>query len=131
VRRAALLAVLLLAGCGGGTQTVTVATTARIPPLPRATTEKLAAEADAVAADLDRGDGCTARTDAARLATDTIAAINAHEIPGIYEEELLGRAQALQGSIICVPPVPAPAPPAHDKGKHKGHGHDHGGGNGD
>jgi hypothetical protein len=110
------LVALALAGCGGGTVTTNMTTTAATPPVPQPTAQQLAAEADTVAADLDRGDGCAAREHAARLRTDAIAAINAHLVPGPYQETLLGRVQELEGQIRCVPP----APPAHRERKHKG-----------
>jgi hypothetical protein len=118
----ALLLGLALAGCGGGTVTTDVTTTAATPPVPRTTALQLADEADAVAADLDRGDGCAAREHAARLRTDAVAAINAHVVPGPYQETLLGRVQSLEAQIQCVPPAP------HENRKHEGKGkHKHGG----
>jgi hypothetical protein len=129
MRRASLLVVVALAGCGGGTMTTTITKTAPLPPLPAALATQLAGEADAVAADLDGGDGCSAQTHAAQLRTDAIAAINSHAVPGPYQETLLGRIQALEAQISCTPPAPAPA--AHDNGKHKGHEKKHGHGKGD
>jgi hypothetical protein len=132
VKLLALAAVLLLAGCGGGTVTTTVTTTAHVPPLPHALAARLAAESDAVASALDAGDGCAAQTAATKLQSDTIAAINAHEVPGIYQEELLGRVNALTAKITCTPPAPVvttqPAPrkhgPGHGGGHEKKHGHE-------
>lgn len=116
-----LLAGLALAGCGGGTVTTSMTTTAPLVPLPSATADQLAAEADAIAADLDRGDGCAAQADVARLRADTVAAINAHLVPGPYQETLLGRVQALEAGITCIPPAPADNGQGNGKKKH-GHG---------
>jgi hypothetical protein len=124
-----LAAVLLVAGCGGGTVTTTVTTTSRVPPLPQALAARLAAESDAVAAALDAGDGCAARTAAALLQSDTIAAINSHQVPGIYQEELLGRVNGLTAQITCTPPAPVVSRGrGHEKPKHHGK---HGKGEGD
>jgi hypothetical protein len=126
VRLLPVAAVLLLAGCGGGTVTTTVTTTAHLPRLPPALAARLAAETDAVAAALDAGDGCAARTAATHLQADTIAAINAGQVPAIYEEELLGRVNSLTARITCTPPAPVAVhqPPGHRK--HEPHGKKHG-----
>jgi hypothetical protein len=114
-------AVLLLAGCGGGTVTTTVTTTAQVPHLPAALAATLAAESDAVAAALDTGDGCAAQAAATRLQSDTVAAINSHQVPGIYQEELLGRVNDLTARITCTPPAPVVSH-GHGHEKHKPHG---------
>ena len=119
----ALLLGLALAGCGGGTITTDMTTTQATPSVPRTTALQLADEADTVAADLDRNDGCAAQEAASRLRTDATAAINAHLVPAAYEETLLGRVQDLEAQIQCVPP-----PPPHDHGKHEGKHKKHGGG---
>jgi hypothetical protein len=127
MRRAPLVLVVALAGCGGGTVTTNVTTTAALEPIPSATAGQLAAEADTVAADLDRGDGCAARDHALQLRNNVITAINAHQIPGPYQETLLGRVQALEAQITCTPPAPVSADNG-KKDKHKKHGRGHGDG---
>jgi hypothetical protein len=131
VKLGLLAAVLLLAGCGGGTVTTVVTTTAQLPQLPHALAGRLAAETDAVAVALDGGDACAARAAATKLQADTIAAINARQVPPIYEEELLGRVNALSAKIACTPPAvvakaPHPAPHGHRKREHRGKKHGHG-----
>jgi uncharacterized lipoprotein YajG len=135
VKLGLLAAVLLLAGCGGGTVTTVVTTTAQLPQLPEALAGRLAAETDAVAVALDGGDACAARAAATKLQADTIAAINARQVPPIYEEELLGRVNALTAKITCTPPAPVVAkaprpaphgPPGHRKGERHGKKHGHG-----
>jgi hypothetical protein len=132
VRLLPVVAVVLLAGCGGGTVTTSATTTAHVPPLPHALAARLAAETNAVAAALDAGDGCAARAAATRLQSDTIAAINSHQVPGIYQEELLGRVNDLTSRITCTPPAPVVSqPPAHPKHEHEHHGKKHGHGKDD
>lgn len=123
---AAPLVVLAAAGCGGGTKTVVVH-----PTLPRALASTWSADADAVAAALAAGDGCTARAKAIALQASVIAAIQARRVRPAFQERLLSAVNDLPGRITCNPaPPPAPAappgPPAHGPGHDHGHGHGHG-----
>jgi hypothetical protein len=105
--RGSLLALCLfvLAGCGGGGQT----TERRPPPrLPHALAQSWAQQADAVAAALEAGDGCTALERAVALRTQVVTATNAHRVPRRYLEQLLGTANDLAGRIHCTPPAPPP-----------------------
>lgn len=121
-----------LAGCGGGGK----------PPIAPAVAQRLANQADALAASAGAGDACAAARHATALQTATRDAINAHAIPPRYQEELMGRANELVAELqaSCLPspapaattpaPAPAPAPPPAPHGKPKPpehpHGHDHG-----
>jgi hypothetical protein len=115
----ALAGAAFLAGCGGQTVTTTVTQTAALPTLPRALALQLADDADRVTAALGRNDSCAAQREAAKLRADTVAAINAHEVPGPYQELLLAHVQAVAGVISCTPPKPAPS-----RGHDHGRGHD-------
>lgn len=86
----ALALVLLASGCGGEER-----------GLSSDLAERLAARSDAVAALLDRGDPCGARSEAQRLQTDAIAAANAGRIPPALQEELLAAATELVEAIEC------------------------------
>jgi len=57
-----------------------------------------------VAARLEAGDACTARSEADALQSEAIAAVNERRIPRRFQEELLGSVAALAESIECVPP---------------------------
>jgi outer membrane murein-binding lipoprotein Lpp len=131
VKRTALLAVLLLAGCGSEAKQQA----AKPPRLPRALAHTLASKADAVASALAAGDGCTARTRAAELQQQVISAVNAHRVPRRYQEPLSNGVNDLVSQISCTPPPPvvhsAPPgrpgkPPGHEKHEKHGHGHGHG-----
>ncbi len=52
-------------------------------------------------AELEAGDACAASDEARALQSVAIAAINAGRVPGPLQEELLGSAGALAGSIDC------------------------------
>jgi len=113
------VAVAALAGCGGGH-----AHRAAPPPqpkLPRALADRLAARSDDVARELDNGDDCGALAAAQDLQHQTIAAVNAKQVPAALQEPLLGAANALVVRISCTPPPPAEQ--AHQeqmKGEHHG-----------
>jgi hypothetical protein len=114
-----LLALLLLAGCGGGTNEPKVVQ----PHLPRGLASQWRAQSDAVAAALTAGDGCTAQTRATALRRSVIGAIDAKRVAPRFQEELLAAVNDLAGRITCNPPVtpapaPAPAPVVHGKPDH-------------
>lgn len=93
-RGAALMLVLLASGCGG-----------EEPRLPSDLAERLAVRSESVAALLDGGNPCGARSETQRLQADTIAAVNAGRIPPAFQEELLAAVTELVESIEC-PPSP-------------------------
>lgn len=95
------------AGCGGERSAA--------PGLPAQVADGLAAQSDAVAQRLDRGDPCGARTAAEGLQADAIAAVNAGHVPRRLQEELVSSITALVGSIEC-------APGEHEEGKGKAKG---------
>ena len=104
-------AALVLSGCGSSSSPPPKRPP---PPIPAAIAQRLAAEADAVAAQ----QGCAARVPAAKLLADVIASEG--QIPSRYQEPLTSAANDLVSSI---PPCPKHQPPEHGKGhgKHKGH----------
>lgn len=87
----------MLAGCGGEREPA-----AR---LPAALAERLAERSDSVAALLDAGEACGARSEAQQLQTDAIAAVNDGDVPDELQEELLGSVNALLAAIRCDPAV--------------------------
>jgi hypothetical protein len=103
---------MILAGCGGHE-----AAPEKPPPIPPAVAQQLAADADQVAA----LSGCRAHGAAAKLQSDTIAAIS--QVPARYREQLMSAANDLANR------VPACPPPQRHEDKH-GHDHDHGHGHG-
>jgi hypothetical protein len=121
-----LVAALGLAGCGTSQH---AAPPKPVPKLPRALAQAWAQQADDVAAAIDAGDGCTARTRAAALRTQVVDAVNSHRVPVRYLEPLVSTANDLAGRITCTPPAPVVIPSdKHDHHrKHDWHG-DHGGG---
>jgi hypothetical protein len=104
-----------LAACGGGQR----GTPKRPSQLPRALAHSWARQANAVAATLARGDGCTAQRLAATLQSQVIAAVNARQVPRRFLEPLTSGVNELTSRIVCTPPRPA----APGDGEHKGHGH--------
>lgn len=99
------------AGCGGERSAA--------PGLPAQVADGLAAQSDAVAQRLDRGDPCGARTAAEALQTDAIAAVNAGRVPRRFQEELVSSIAALVGSVECAP-EPTAEDGEHEEGKGKG-----------
>ena len=85
----------MLAGCGGEREPA--------PQLPSALAERLAERSDSVAALLETGDACGARSEAQRLQADAIAAVNEGAVPTPLQEELLAAVTELAGSIECPP----------------------------
>jgi outer membrane murein-binding lipoprotein Lpp len=112
---AALVAALVLAGCGSGEQR----RAAPQPKLPRAVATQLAARSDRVAAALDGGNGCGARVEAERLQRDTVKAINDRRVPGPFQEHLGAAVNDLVSRIQCTPP--ADDSETDKPGKRKGH----------
>ena len=84
---------LLAAGCGGGE-----------PGLSSELAEQLAARSDTAVAQLEAGEFCAARAEATELQNETIAAINAGDVPADLQEELLSSVNALLESVSCTPP---------------------------
>jgi len=104
-----LLILLALAGCGGGGGGGNDDATATTrPTLAAATADRLVARSDTIALKLAAGDECGAAHEADALAADAIAAVNAGEIPGAYQEELVARTQELVNAVNCPPPVVQP-----------------------
>jgi hypothetical protein len=134
LKRTLLLVVLVAAGCGSGTRHAAPPA----PRLPRALAHDWARQANAVAAALAAGDGCTAHARASALQQDVVAAVNAHRVPRRFLEPLTSGVNELAARTACVPPpvVSKPAPPPrpphghdhpHDHGHGRGHGHGEGG----
>jgi hypothetical protein len=114
----AVVAVLLLAGCGGAHRTEP-----RVPKLPHALASAWRAQANGVAAALDAGDGCLAQQRAVALRASVIDAVQTRRLRPRFQETLVGAVNELATRITCVPPPP-PAPPAPPT-PHEGHGDDH------
>jgi hypothetical protein len=97
--------VLVLAGCGGGSDNTFTTTQQRTtptgPPIESTVARELAGRSDAIAAKLDSGDQCGAAQEAAQLRTDLTSAINAGAVPGLYQEDLSASVNELQAQIQC------------------------------
>jgi hypothetical protein len=93
MKRAALLLVVFVAGCGSGAAKYSG------PPLPRALAQRWARQADIIAA----GDPCTARRRAAGLRTEVILAVNKRKIPQHWLEPLTSKVNALAAHQACAP----------------------------
>jgi len=85
------------------------------------------ARSDTIALKLAAGDECGAAHEADALNADAIAAVNAGDIPAVFQEELVARTQELVNAVNCPPPVVEPEPQANDdeddgpgRGKKKG-----------
>ena len=107
---------LLLAGCGGGGKQAAPRT--RPPRIPADVAQRLAAEADLVAA--AQPGSCTARAAAARLQGDAIQAIQSHVDPVRYQEQLMSAANDLVDRLPrCTQPTRRTEHPGkHGKKKH-------------
>ena len=121
MKRLLILAVLVLAGCGGGHEQATP----RQPHLPRALAASWRALSNAIAAALAARDGCTSQAHASALRASGIDAVNARRVSPRFQETLLAAVQDLPGRIGCTPPAPAPTPRPHEH-PHPPHHHDHG-----
>ena len=122
MKRIALLTLVLLAGCGGS-RTVTPE-----PTLPAPLAARLATYADETARLVAAGDACGARQQALALQHATVAAINAHRVPGPLQEPLQTSANDLVNRIVCAPPpaqttTTAPSDEGNGNGKKQGKGH--------
>jgi hypothetical protein len=99
---------LLLAGCGGDGR--------RSPPapprIPASVADRLAADADRVAAT----PGCAARVAAVELRGDVIAAIS--RVPARYQEQLTSATNDL---VDRIPPCAQPEEKKHEPGHHGKH----------
>ena len=111
------MAVLCLAGCGGGSER----RAAPQPSLRQPVAAALASRSDEVARALSAGDACRARSLALQLQRETIAAINAGRIPGAFQEQLGSTVGDMVSRIQCVPVEKKHARGKH-KSKHKKHG---------
>ena len=109
---AALAAALCLSGCGSGPDH----RAAPPPRLPSTVASSLAARSDEVARALEAGVWCRAASLARQLQQQTIAAINAHRVPVVFQEDLAATVNDLVGRIVCVPGPER----RKDNGKHKG-----------
>jgi hypothetical protein len=119
-----VLAVLALAGCGGGAPKPRAV--AKPPRLSHALAHAWAAESSSVAQALAEGDGCTALAHAQTLQHEVDQ--SAGQIPRRLLARLKPVVDALPGRITCNPaPPPAPEPkPKHEKPPKNNHGHGHG-----
>ena len=119
-----VLAVLALAGCGGGAPKPRAV--AKPPRLSHALAHAWAAESSSVAQALAEGDGCTALAHAQTLQHEVDQ--SAGQIPRRLLARLKPMVDALPGRITCNPaPPPAPEPkPKHEKPPKHDHGHGHG-----
>ena len=106
---------LVLAGCGGDSSPLRQKPPPRIPA---AVAQRLAADADAVAA----LQGCTAHDAAARLLDDVIAETG--RIPARYQEPLTSAANRLVARIPACEEEDHRGRGKHGRGHGKGKGHD-------
>ncbi|HEY8844855.1 MAG TPA: hypothetical protein VIM23_13225 [Gaiellaceae bacterium] len=123
MKRIALLTLVLLAGCGGSR------TSAPEPRLPAPLAARLATYADETARLAAAGDACGARRQALALQHATVAAINAHRVPGPLQEPLQTSANDLVNRIACTPP-PVQTTTTGPSGEGNGNGEKHGKGKG-
>jgi hypothetical protein len=115
---AALALAVVLAACGGGSDT----TAGQAGALPRAVADDLAAKSDEIADALDRGDQCGAAHHADELKDEVAAAIADGRVPTAYQGELERTATELQNNVNC--DERGKEHKAEDKGKGKKKGHD-------
>jgi hypothetical protein len=94
---ALLVAVVLLAGCGGDDPEAAP----EQPALPSALAEELATQADGLADTLEAGDLCAAERRAEELAATATAAISREQVPTAMEEELRSTVDLLVSRIAC------------------------------
>jgi len=94
---AALTLAIVLAACGGGSDT----TAAQAAALPRGVADDLAAKSDEIADALDRGDQCGAAHHADELKDEVEAAVADGRVPAAYQGELERTATELQNEVNC------------------------------
>lgn len=94
-----ICAVLVVVGCGGESATV-----------PSALANDLAGRLEAVAGQLEAGDGCGAIDEIEALQAD-VSSLRDQELPAPVADELLAALDDLRGQVTCAPP----APPADDE----------------
>jgi hypothetical protein len=112
--RIPLLALVVVLGGCGGSPSVAPETT-----LPAPLAARLAEYADETARLAAAGDACGARKQALALQVATVAAINAHQVPGALQEPLQTSANNLVNRIVCAPP-PAQSTNGEAEGKKEG-----------
>ena len=95
MKRTLLLAVLVLAGCGGEAKQDDG------PKLPRPLGQAWERQAEDAADALNGGDQCLALRRLRRLQADVIAAINAKRVPPALQEELLGTVNDSAVRVLC------------------------------
>ena len=118
-RVAVAIAVLALAGCGGG---AAEQAKPKQPRLAHDLAASWAAQSDHVAGALAEGDGCTAQQVAANLQSQFIAAVNEGRVPRRLQEPLGAAFNDLHARITCIPPQPTEEKD-HGHEKHKQHTH--------
>jgi hypothetical protein len=120
------LACACAAACGGGGSAASSQqSTHRGPLISGPVADALAVQAKMVAASLDAGHGCAARTQARALAGAVDAAIAAGQIPAALQPQLRATTASLGAAISCTPPPPKPPKPP-DHRPHPGHDKKHG-----
>ena len=92
-----------------------------MPTIPRAVAAALATQADAVAADLQAGNGCAARDRFYGLSGAVDRAVAANRIPVRLQAPLESAVASLGSRITCTPPKRKPPGPEHHD-HHKRHG---------
>ena len=103
-------------GCAGASERVVSP-----PRLPQRLAAELAAQADAVAASLERGDVCGASAQARALRSRVLR--EAGRVAVVFRGELVRSVGELAATVPPCPPPPAPADQeGHGKGKGKGKG---------
>jgi hypothetical protein len=114
----------LLAACGGGSSS---GRTSAAAALPSALGRNLAAQADAVAAALERGDECGAYRLGQALVQNVSAARQAGQVPARLDAALTRSVGSLAARLQCPPPAATtttePGPPAIPPGQAKKQGH--------
>ena len=109
----ALLAVAVLAGCGGSAKPPAAAPPPRIP---HALAQRWAKQANTVAQEIAAGNGCTARDDATALAA--AVSESAGRVPVRLRTQLTSIVTALPGRIQCSPTPTPPTPSPHHIAPH-------------
>jgi len=90
-----------------------------VPTIPRAVAAELATQADAVAADLQAGNGCAARDRFYGLSGAVDRAVAANRIPVRLQAPLESAVASLGSRITCTPPKPPKRkPPGHEHHQH-------------